>query len=99
MSVRWARVFAVVVTMGIGLAGATLTVSADGVSVQLAGAVVPPTVLRPSVEPALAAAVGVVDQLSRCTATGQGHAQSLHRQFGAELVGHGPAHYPARVAV
>jgi hypothetical protein len=56
-------------------------------------------VLRRPVESALAAVIGVVHQARRGVALADGHVQGVQDQFGAQMVGHRPAHDPAGEAV
>jgi hypothetical protein len=56
-------------------------------------------VLRRPVESALAAMVSVMDQTWRGVALGDGHIQGVQDQLGAKVVGHGPAHDPAREGI
>jgi hypothetical protein len=43
--------------------------------------------------------VGVMDQTWRGVALGDGHIQGVQDQLGAKVVGHGPAHDPAREGI
>jgi hypothetical protein len=56
-------------------------------------------VLRRPAESTLAAVVAVVDQPGPWLALGDRHVEGVQHEFGAEVVGHGPADDPAGEAV
>jgi hypothetical protein len=56
-------------------------------------------VLRRPVESALAAVIGMVHQAGGRLALADGHIEGVQDQFGAQVVGHRPAHDPAGEAV
>jgi hypothetical protein len=77
-----------------------VTASAAFVSPQQPNPVVVPStpsllrVLRRPVESALAALIAVMNQALDRPAAPDGHVQGVHHQFGAQMVGHRPAHDP-----